>query len=106
MTTVVASSGYPDAPRTGAEIFLPSFSDAVRVFHAGTTRDSDGTLRTSGGRVLAVTAMADSFAQAQQLSREAAARVEFDGAIYRRDIGWREAARRETSQNAADAGAS
>ncbi|MCC6244029.1 MAG: phosphoribosylamine--glycine ligase [Gemmatimonadaceae bacterium] len=106
VTTVVASSGYPDAPRTGAEIFLPSFSDAVRVFHAGTTRDTAGTLRTSGGRVLAVTAMADSFAQAQQLSREAAARVEFDGAIYRRDIGWREAARRETAQNASDAGTS
>ncbi|MEN9509777.1 MAG: phosphoribosylamine--glycine ligase [Gemmatimonadota bacterium] len=93
VTTVVASSGYPDAPRTGAAIELPSFSDDVRVYHAGTRRDADGTLRTSGGRVVAVTALAPTFAAAQQVSREAAARVQFDGAIMRRDIGWREAAR-------------
>lgn len=93
VTTVVASSGYPDAPRTGAPIELPSFSDDVRVYHAGTRRDADGTLRTSGGRVVAVTALAPTFAAAQQASREAAAKVQFDGAIMRRDIGWREAAR-------------
>jgi phosphoribosylamine--glycine ligase len=93
VTTVVASGGYPEAPATGFDIDLPSFSDAVRVFHAGTTRDARGTLRTSGGRVFAVTALADTFASAQQASREAAARIGFDGAIYRRDIGWREAAR-------------
>jgi len=93
VTTVVASSGYPDAPRTGAVLELPSFSDDVRVYHAGTRRDADGTLRTSGGRVVAVTALAPTFAAAQHASREAAARVQFDGAIMRRDIGWREAAR-------------
>lgn len=93
VTTVVASSGYPDAPRTGMGIELPSFSDRIRVFHAGTCRDTDGTLRTNGGRVFAVTALADTFQEAQIASREAAARIGFDGAIYRRDIGWREAAR-------------
>ncbi len=94
VTTVVASPGYPDAPVTGHHITLPSFHDDLRVYHAGTSRADDGSLRTSGGRVFAITALADSFAAAQQASREAAARVEFDGAMYRRDIGWREAARR------------
>jgi phosphoribosylamine--glycine ligase len=94
VTTVVASPGYPDAPVTGHHITLPSFPDDLRVYHAGTSRADDGSLRTSGGRVFAITALADSFAAAQQASREAAARVEFDGAMYRRDIGWREAARR------------
>ena len=94
VTTVVASPGYPDAPVTGHHITLPSFPDDLRVYHAGTSRADDGSLRTSGGRVFAITALADSFAAAQRASREAAARVEFDGAMYRRDIGWREAARR------------
>ncbi|MCO4099753.1 MAG: phosphoribosylamine--glycine ligase [Gemmatimonas sp.] len=92
VTTVVASGGYPDAPVTGYPVHLPSFSDDIRVFHAGTKR-SGSELLTSGGRVFAVTALADDFASAQQASREAAGRVEFEGAIYRRDIGWREAAR-------------
>ena len=94
VTTVGASPGYPDAPVAGHHITLPSFHDDLRVYHAGTSRADDGSLRTSGGRVFAITALADSFAAAQQASREAAARVEFDGAMYRRDIGWREAARR------------
>lgn len=93
VTTVVASSGYPDAPRKGMAITLPDFGDQVRVFHAGTSRDASGVLRTSGGRVFAVTALADTFRAAQQASREAAARIAFDGAIFRSDIGWREAAR-------------
>ncbi|MBL0172805.1 MAG: phosphoribosylamine--glycine ligase [Gemmatimonadaceae bacterium] len=95
VTTVVAASGYPDAPTTGSPIELPSFGDDIRVYHAGTTRDREGVLRTSGGRVFAVTAIAASFADAQQRSREAAARIGFDGAMYRRDIGWREAERRD-----------
>jgi phosphoribosylamine--glycine ligase len=65
------------------------------VFHAGTTRDSDGTLRVSGGRVLNVTAVASTFALAQAESREASAAIQFDGKVYRRDIGWREAVRQK-----------
>jgi len=63
------------------------------VYHAGTARADDGSLRTSGGRVFAVTALADTFGDAQAASRAAAARIEFEGAVYRGDIGWREAAR-------------
>jgi len=93
VTTVVAASGYPDTPRPNDAIELPSFHDDIRVYHAGTTRATNGELVTSGGRVFAVTAVAPTFAEAQQRSRDAAARIEFDGAQYRRDIGWREAAR-------------
>jgi phosphoribosylamine--glycine ligase len=65
----------------------------VTVFHAGTTRDSDGVLRVAGGRVLNVTAVASTFAEAQRLSREAAEAIEYEGKVFRRDIGWREAER-------------
>ena len=92
VTTAVASGGYPDSPKTGFPIHVPSFGDDVRVFHAGTKRGGS-ELITSGGRVFAVTALADTFAAAQRASRDAAARIEFEGAVYRRDIGWREAAR-------------
>lgn len=96
VTTVVAARGYPDAPRADDVIELPSFSDDIRVYHAGTARASNGALVTSGGRVFAVTAIASTFADAQQRSRDAAARIEFEGAQYRCDIGWREAARNAT----------
>jgi phosphoribosylamine--glycine ligase len=94
VTTVLASRGYPDAPAKGAAITIPArLPEGVTVFHAGTTRGADGMLRVSGGRVLNVTAVASSFAEAQRLSREAAETIEYEGKIYRRDIGWREAAR-------------
>ncbi len=93
VATVVAASGYPDSPMKGAEIALPQSGDRLRVYHAGTARDQSGVLRVNGGRVVAVTALADRFADAQKASREAAARVVFEGAVYRQDIGWREAAR-------------
>jgi phosphoribosylamine--glycine ligase len=105
VTTVVAASGYPDAPRTGAAIELPSFGDDIRVYHAGTTRDGEGVLRTSGGRVFGVTAVADTFADAQRRSRDVASRIGFDGAIYRRDIGWREAERLDALQRLREADA-
>ena len=102
VTTVLASRGYPDAPETGAPILLPDRqAQGVTVFHAGTTRDADGTLRASGGRVLTVTAVAASFTEAQRLSREASEAIRFEGKVFRRDIGWREAARRAERSPAA-----
>jgi len=95
VTTVLASRGYPDAPEKGAAIAIPSALPAgVTVFHAGTVRGADGVLRVNGGRVLNVSAVAPTFAEAQRLSRETAESIEFEGKIFRRDIGWREAARR------------
>ena len=94
VTTVLASRGYPDAPAKGAAIAIPDrLPEGVTVFHAGTARGADGVLRVNGGRVLKVTAVASSFAEAQRRSREAAEAIEFEGKIFRRDIGWREAAR-------------
>lgn len=94
VTTVLASRGYPDAPEKGAAIRIPpGLPPGVTVFHAGTARGADGVLRVSGGRVLNVTAVAPSFAEARRLSRESAEAIEFEGKVFRRDIGWREAAR-------------
>ena len=94
VTTVVAAAGYPESPRSGDEIDLSSVPDDVIVFHAGTSRTADGALQTSGGRVFAVTGVAPTFAEAQERSRNGAEQVRFADRILRRDIGWRENARR------------
>ena len=95
VTTVLAARGYPDTPEKGAAITIPTtLPEDVTVFHAGTMRDADGVLRVNGGRVLNVTAVAGSFAEAQARSRTASESISFDGKQYRRDIGWREASRR------------
>jgi len=94
VTTVLASEGYPDKPRKGQQVSLPaSAPEGAMIFHAGTTRDAEGVLRVSGGRVFAVTGVGRTFAEAQARSRAAAELVEFEGKVLRRDIGWREAAR-------------
>jgi len=94
VTTVLASRGYPEHPENGSTITLPeSLPEGVTIFHAGTQRSGDGVLRVEGGRVLTVTAVATSFREAQQLSRDTADAIEFDGKLFRADIGWREAAR-------------
>lgn len=95
VTTVLAARGYPDAPVKGAAITLPErLPDGVTVFHAGTARGADGVLRVAGGRVLNVTAVASTFGEAQAASRAGADAIRYDGKTFRRDIGWREAARR------------
>ncbi|HEY4319879.1 MAG TPA: phosphoribosylamine--glycine ligase [Gemmatimonadales bacterium] len=94
VTTIVASAGYPDAPVKGDVIHLPAhFPPGVELYHAGTTRRTDGALITNGGRVFAVTAVARSFAAARQASQIGAAAIEFEGRQSRTDIGWRELAR-------------
>ena len=86
---VMAAHGYPENPRQGDAItgIAPEQDDAM-VFHAG-TQLAGGTLRTSGGRVLCVTALADSVRQAQQRAYEVLHAIRFDGAQYRNDIGHR-----------------
>ena len=89
---VMAAHGYPEQPRKGDAITsLPpdaALDDDAMVFHAG-TEWVDGVLRTSGGRVLCVTALGDSLRLAQQRAYEIVQRIHFDGAQYRRDIGHR-----------------
>jgi phosphoribosylamine--glycine ligase len=97
VTTVLAAEGYPDSPKKGAVIGGSTGrrddGDRDLVFHAGTRLDDSGALRTHGGRVIAVTAIRDTFARAQAASRALAESIEFEGKQFRRDIGWREAAR-------------
>jgi len=96
VTTVLASAGYPDSPRSGAPISVPpqiEADPAVHVFHAGTTTGPDGSLQVAGGRVLAVTATGQTVAEAAEKSRAAAEAIRFEGKQFRRDIGWREISR-------------
>ncbi len=90
ITAVLAAAGYPGSVRSGDVITVPPAPDGVLVFHAGTLRDADGTLRTSGGRVLSVTALAPTLEAARKKSADFAGSVAFDGKQFRRDIGWRE----------------
>ena len=86
---VMAAHGYPEDPRKGDAITgLPPEADDAVVFHAGTVLE-DGVVRTSGGRVLCVTVLADSVRLAQQRAYDVARGIHFDGAQYRRDIGYR-----------------
>jgi phosphoribosylamine--glycine ligase len=86
---VMASANYPLTPRLGDLITgIPAAQPDCVVFHAGTTL-KDGALQTSGGRVLCVTALADSVRATQQRAYQAVQSINFDGAQYRTDIGWR-----------------
>ncbi len=86
---VMAASGYPVNPRSGDAITgLPVELPDACVFHAGTAAGSGAPL-TSGGRVLCVTALGDSVKLAQQRAYEVLREVHFDGAQFRRDIGFR-----------------
>ena len=90
VTTIVAAAGYPDGARTGDVVVPPSGGDDLYVFHAGTRRREDGALVSAGGRVLAVTAVAPTLADARDRSRAAAAQVGLAGKQLRTDIAWRE----------------
>lgn len=85
VTVVVAAAGYPESPRSGDVIEGLDEIDDADVLHAGTTLDS-GKLVTSGGRVLAVTAIGDDLTAARQSAYDAVAHVRIDGSHYRTDI--------------------
>ncbi|MET4575770.1 phosphoribosylamine--glycine ligase [Ottowia thiooxydans] len=86
---VMAAGGYPLNPKKGDLITgLPKPEDDAVVFHAGTVLEGE-EVRTSGGRVLCVTALADSVKQAQSRAYDVSRGIHFDGMQYRRDIGFR-----------------
>lgn len=86
---VMAAAGYPLNPRKGDQITgLPADSADAMVFHAGTVTQQ-GSVVTSGGRVLCVTALGDSVKMAQARAYEVLHDIQFDGAQFRRDIGHR-----------------
>ncbi len=85
---VVASGGYPGGYETGFAIEGLSELDVdVVAFHAGTSRQNDGTLVTAGGRVITIVAAGPTLAQAREKAYRNVERVRFEGMHYRRDIG-------------------
>lgn len=88
---VLAAEGYPDAPKTGGRIqgADADFGGEVVVFHAGTTREFEGRLVASGGRVLNVCALGATLHEARDLAYAALGSISLEGGFYRRDIGWR-----------------
>jgi len=85
---VLASGGYPDAYEKGFPISGIEEAEkipGVVVFHAGTS--FDGELKTSGGRVLGISAVGATLKEALDQAYEAAEKVQFEGKYYRRDIG-------------------
>ncbi|MES2741816.1 MAG: phosphoribosylamine--glycine ligase [Pseudomonadota bacterium] len=86
---VLAAAGYPDTPVKGTLIdAIPADTPESLTFHAGTVQ-TDGKLYTNGGRVLCVVGLGDSIKMAQKQAYEAVDQVHFEGAQFRRDIGWR-----------------
>ncbi len=101
MIVVMAANGYPGAYEKGSEIKgVEAANDQtdVVVFHAG-TKDDNGVLSATGGRVLGVTAIGDSVTAAQTNAYKAVDAIDWPGGFCRRDIGWR-AIERETKAKA------
>ena len=95
MTVIVAARGYPGAPASGGAIRgieAAEQVEGVTVFHAGTAIGEQGLI-ARGGRVLAVTAVAETFANARARVYRALDQIDFADGLHRRDIGWRELAR-------------
>ena len=98
LTVVMAADGYPGTPKSGGTIDGIAAAEAggAKVFHAGTAL-SGGQLIASGGRVLNVTALSASVAEAQELAYAAVNQIDFPDGFCRRDIGWREVEREAMS---------
>jgi phosphoribosylamine--glycine ligase len=95
VTVIVAALGYPGSPTGGGairDVEAAELVEGVTVFHAGTALGERG-LFANGGRVLAVTAVAETFANARARAYRAIDQIDFADGFHRRDIGWRELAR-------------
>jgi phosphoribosylamine--glycine ligase len=95
VTVIVAARGYPGTPASGGlirEIEAAEQVEGVTLFHAGTALSDQG-LVAKGGRVLAVTGVADTFGNARARAYRAVDQIDFADGFHRRDIGWRELAR-------------
>ena len=90
LTVVLAAKGYPGTYEKNTPITIPENldSDEVRVFHAGTVSDGQRLL-ANGGRVLNVTAIGQSVAEARERAYGAVDAIDWPGGFCRRDIGWR-----------------
>lgn len=99
LTVVMAAEGYPSNVKKGSvirDLGKLEGIDGVKVFHAGTA-EKDGNIVANGGRVLNVTAIADTVAEAQAKAYEAVKRIDWPEGFYRSDIGWRAVEREKQS---------
>ncbi len=87
VTVMMVSGGYPGSYEKGKLISGLDKVTQSTVFHAGTKRDAEGNVVTSGGRVLSVSSYGDSIADALANSYASIALIDFDGRYFRRDIG-------------------
>lgn len=97
LTVVLAANGYPGTAQTGTVIRgveAASQLNQVQIFHAGTARDATGQLVAAGGRVLNVTALGPTVAEAQKRAYDAVKKIDWPGGFCRSDIGWRAIERR------------
>ena len=90
LTVVLATEGYPDAPKKGSVIrgVDAANADGIKVFHAGTAL-KDGALVANGGRVLNVTATGKTVSEAREKAYAAIDRIDWPEGFCRKDIGWR-----------------
>jgi phosphoribosylamine--glycine ligase len=98
LTVVLASKGYPGTYEKGSEIRgldKAAASPGIEIFHAGTVRDG-GRILAAGGRVLNMTAVGKTVAEAQQRAYAAVDRIDWPQGFCRRDIGWRAIAARRS----------
>ncbi|MEZ0323162.1 MAG: phosphoribosylglycinamide synthetase C domain-containing protein, partial [Hydrogenothermaceae bacterium] len=98
---VMASKGYPDSYEKGKVITgieEAEKDESIVVFHAG-TEEINGKIVTNGGRVLTVTALGENIIDAREKVYKAIEKIHFEGAFYRKDIGWREIERFKAGGN-------
>ena len=86
-TVMMVAGGYPEAYENGKQIFGLNSIDESIVFHAGTSSDGPAVL-SAGGRVLAITSYGKTVQAALTRSYDSAQKIEFEGAYYRKDIGF------------------
>lgn len=87
---VLAAKGYPDQYNKGEKIaYIPAANANGKVFHAGTGFDAQGKLVANGGRVLCAVALGDDIAEAQKNAYALVEEIEWDGAYFRTDIGFK-----------------
>ena len=86
-TVMLVSGGYPEAYKKGEEITgIEKVEDSI-VFHAG-TKNNNGTVKTNGGRVIALTSFGETMEEALEKSFVSADKISFEGKYYRKDIGF------------------
>jgi phosphoribosylamine--glycine ligase len=87
---VLAARGYPASYAKGEVIRdIPHDGPQTKVFHAGTQLDEQGQVLSNGGRVLCAVALGDTIQAAQTAAYELVDKIDWDGAYYRRDIGFK-----------------